>query len=129
MKSKQNEIPLSVMNRLIKESFVPLIIISKDLVCINHSDLFRQTFNLDQSYYGGRHISEIIPNIPNKLKTYIENGLKGKTGSNDAEKFYSEKLAHQWYRWNVKPWKNNEGEIEAVILVRFQYMFLIYLGY
>lgn len=117
MKSKQNEIPLSVMNRLIKESFVPLIIISKDLVCINHSDLFRQTFNLDQSYYGGRHISEIIPNIPNKLKTYIENGLKGKTGSNDAEKFYSEKLAHQWYSWNVKPWKNNEGEIEAVILV------------
>ena len=117
MKSEKIDIPPSVKDSLIKESPVPVIIFSKDLVCINHSDLFRQIFNLDQSYYGGRHISEIIPHIPNKLKTYIENGLKGKTGSNDAEKFSSKKLAHQWYRWNVKPWKNNEGEIGGVIVV------------
>ena len=58
MKSEKNDIPPSVKDSLIKESPVPVIIFSKDLVCINHSDLFRQTFNLDQFYPSDNWLNE-----------------------------------------------------------------------
>lgn len=117
MEAKQKVTNMFLMERLIEEAPVPVISMDKGLVCINHSNKFQQAFSPDHSDLSGKHITEIIPDIPPGLLSHIENGLSGIYNQSDGTRFESKNKAHIWYKWDVTPWKIQRDTLGGVVLI------------
>lgn len=102
---------------LIKEAPIAVTTLTSDLVVMDHSDAFIKEFNIQEPVINGLHISKVLPELPQALLGYLKEGLKGQSKESEGERFNSQTIVHQWFKWKISPWKNSKGDIGGVNLM------------
>jgi len=71
--------------------------------------------------HGGRELCgvlyyDLFPEIPEQWKETHRRGLAGEVLSCDADRFTRADGSEQWIRWEIRPWRNAEGEIGGIVI-------------
>ncbi len=64
----------------------------------------------------GRNHYQVNPDIPERWKTILRQGLAGETLSNDSDHWLQADGSQHWLRWAVLPWRDTAGAIGGIII-------------
>jgi two-component system sensor histidine kinase/response regulator len=63
----------------------------------------------------GRSHYELFPDIPERWKEIHRRGLRGEVIKCDEDPFPRQDGTTEWLRWEMHPWRDNQGEIGGII--------------
>ena len=72
-------------------------------------------YNLTDQDITGRSHYEIFPDIPQRWKDIHQRGIRGEVIKCDDDPFPREDGTMEWLRWEMRPWRDNKGEIGGII--------------
>ncbi len=64
----------------------------------------------------GRNHYQVNPDMPERWKTSLRQGLAGETLSNDSDHWLQADGSRHWLRWAVLPWRDTAGAIGGIII-------------
>ena len=77
---------------------------------------FTAAFGLDQREIIGRSHYELFPDLHANWRRLFERALEGETGRIDEDFFQRPDGSSDWVRWEVRPWREADGEIGGILL-------------
>ncbi len=77
---------------------------------------YTSAFGLDEREIIGRSHYELFPDLHANWRNLFERALAGETGRIDEDYFRHADGASHWVRWEVRPWREPDGEIGGLIL-------------
>jgi PAS domain S-box-containing protein len=77
---------------------------------------FTTAFGLDQREILGRSHYELFPDLHANWRHLFERALAGEAGRIDEDFFQRGDGTSDWVRWDVRPWREPDGEIGGLVL-------------
>lgn len=102
---------------LIKYIPVSVAMFDTDMNYIAVSDYWYKDYNLKTDIIGKNHY-DVFPEIK-KNKEWMDihkKCLKGHTEKKDEDRFVRANGAVEWLKWEIQPWKNQDGSIGGIIM-------------
>ena len=93
-----------------------LAVFDREMIYIAASARWRRDYGLSGDPAGRRHY-DVFPDLPEAWKLAHRRCLNGASEKSDGEKFQRADGSAQWVRWEVTPWRDDEGEIGGLVIV------------
>lgn len=106
------------INFLIKHTPTAVAVLDKNMCFISHSELWLTEFEIHSNNIVGKSYYEIHPNNPKALVDTYKACLKGRSNNNKGQKFIHPNGRIQWLKWKINPWKEENGTIGGLIIVK-----------
>jgi PAS domain S-box-containing protein len=91
-------------------------IFDRDMRYLGASRRWLETFELDGDVTGRSHY-EVFPDIPERWKPIHRRGLSGEVITADEDRFERADGSAYWLRWEVRPWREEDGEVGGVVIL------------
>lgn len=73
-------------------------------------------YRLSESVVVGRSHYDLFPDIPERWRAIHQRCLKGAVESSDADPFPRADGRLDWVRWEIRPWRKNDGTIGGIFI-------------
>tara|TARA_R110000868_G_scaffold343120_1_gene604122 strand:+ start:24918 stop:27116 length:2199 start_codon:yes stop_codon:yes gene_type:complete len=109
---------LDTLSRTISIEEAPIAIATLDLnLCfINCSRPWEEVFVTTDKVIVGKSFFDVVPNCPPLFRKVLENSFALKDNLVEEQRHIMPDGSSQWYRWNIKAWKQSEDEIGGLII-------------
>src|SRR5690606_3753700 len=88
-----------------------LALLDRQLRYLVANERYGRELDLDLDAIIGRSHEELFPNLHESWKTLFSKALEGGIGRIEEDLFHRPDGTSDWVRWEVRPWKNEDGEI------------------
>jgi PAS domain S-box-containing protein len=101
----------------IKESPAAIAMFDCDMRYLAHSERFLSVFRLEAlgSVVGRSHY-ELFPELSERVRRIHQRVLEGEEASGEEDQFEMAPGCFEYFRWKLKPWRNDSGAIGGLIL-------------
>lgn len=103
-------------NTIIKSIPAALAVFHENLNYLVTSARWSAHTGLNSEHVIGRHMYDVIPDMPKKWKKIHERALKGERLKSEEDIFKRENGMVEWFRWEVLPWYKTPDEVGGIIL-------------
>jgi PAS domain S-box-containing protein len=105
------------LNLFINDAPAAIAIFDRDMRYLAHSRSFLTINGLDEavSLVGRRHY-DVFPDLPEHVWAIHRQALDGKEAGGDEEEFRLPSGRVEYFRWKLKPWRNEVGAIAGLML-------------
>ena len=107
---------LQINDALIKELPTPVAVIDTQLNFIAYSKRWLVEHNITQSEIISVNFFDALSHIPYQFKDILNNCLKGNSNQNEGQEFKKCENQKIWLKWNINPWKNENGSIGGLVI-------------
>lgn len=107
-----------VLRALIDDAPVALAMFDRKLHFIAHSRRWVADYQLGDAPLVGRSLYDVFPNVPDRWKQIHKRALAGEIIRSDEELLTRPGGAHQWLRWEVRPWRGPHNRIGGILVFR-----------
>ncbi|MGF1535077.1 MAG: ATP-binding protein [Elainellaceae cyanobacterium] len=112
LREQENQLRLFV-----KHAPAAIAMLDTDLRYIVYSHRWLSDYSLgDQNLKGHCHY-DIFPKTPDRWKEDHQNCLAGAVLSHDEDSFVREDGQTEWLRWELHPWRTDEGKVGGLIML------------
>jgi len=91
-------------------------IVDLDLRYIAVSERWREDYGLGDVDLLGQHHYDVFPEIPPHWRAIHQRCLEGETERHEGERFERADGSIDWVRWEVRPWRDDEGAIGGMVM-------------
>lgn len=91
-------------------------IVDREMRYVLVSRHWLKEYGLEGQSIIGRSHYEVFPTIPARWKELHRRCLKGERLSSDEDSFLDERGVPQWLRWELVPWRSDDGEVAGVVM-------------
>jgi len=109
---------LDTLVRTISIEVAPIAIATLDInLCfINCSSSWEQTFMTSDKVIVGKSFFDVVPNSSPIFRKVLENSISLKDNIVHEQRHIMPDGSRQWYKWNIKPWKQSDDVIGGLII-------------
>jgi PAS domain S-box-containing protein len=93
-----------------------LAMFDRDMRYLSVSRRWRTDYNLDDRNLIGVSHYDIFPSISEPWKNVHQRGLSGEVVRAENDRFVREDGSVQWLRWEVRPWRDQKGNIAGIVI-------------
>ena len=93
-----------------------LAIFDREMIYIAASARWRRDYGLSGDPVGRSHY-DLFPEMPEAWKAVHRRCLNGASEKSEGERFARADGSAQWVRWEVSPWRDDDGEIGGLVIV------------
>ncbi|MBI1372431.1 MAG: response regulator [Phycisphaera sp.] len=104
------------LEQFVKEAPVGVAMFDRDMCYICHSEQWLVDYGLPLRSLEGRCHYDVFPEVPARWKEIHQRCLAGATETCDEDRFERPDGTVQWLMWEVRPWRDADGEIGGVIM-------------
>lgn len=92
--------------------------LDRNLCYIAASRRWKQDYNLEETDLLGKHHYDVFPEIRNMphWQEIHQRCLLGASEGNENDSFIRQDGKTEWLRWEVKPWRDEKGEIGGIMM-------------
>lgn len=113
------ELRLQSRERLLQEfvKHVPAAIamFDKEMRYLQHSQRWLTDYDLSEDLTGRSHY-DVFPDIPERWKVVHQKVLRGAVERCDEDPFVRQDGTVEWLSWEVRPWRQDDGQVGGVIM-------------
>lgn len=102
--------------QIIELSPFPVAMLDRDMRYIYASQSWIKVFRVATENLQGKSHYDVFPNIPEHRKEIHRHCLSGATARNEEEPFPREDGSIDWFRWEIRPWYRDTGEIGGILI-------------
>ena len=102
----------------IKDSPSAVCVLDSKLNFIDYSNIWLTEFNIEHESIVGMNYYEVIPDTPEEIRKIHKEALEGKNSASQGQKFIKPDGSIQWLKWKISPWKEDDGSIGGIIVVK-----------
>ncbi|MBL0233080.1 MAG: PAS domain S-box protein [Chitinophagaceae bacterium] len=106
-----------ILQLFIENSPAAIAMLDTDLRYLLVSKRWMQDYELGDQNIIGRSHYEIFPEIPERWKKIHQQCLAGTSQRNDEDSFVRKDGQITWLKWEMHPWRKENGEIGGVIML------------
>ncbi len=116
--SPETETRHDLAARVLQMTKISAAVLDRDLRLVWANGAWGKSFGVRPAEAIGRSILEAVPMIPPHWREAYRKALVGEPTSN-AKDFFVRPTdgARGWLRWDVKPWRDAEGEIAGIVIM------------
>lgn len=104
-----------VIRTFIEYAPVAIAMLDRDLRYLAVSARWRHDYRLGDEPLEGRSHYEVFPDIPERWKAVHKRCLEGSAEHSQEDLFERANGKRQWLRWDVQPWRSEDGAIGGLI--------------
>jgi diguanylate cyclase (GGDEF)-like protein/PAS domain S-box-containing protein len=93
-----------------------LAMFDREMRFVAVSRRWRETYCLGERELIGRLRYETPPGVPEHWRESHRRGLAGETTRGDDDHFECEGCPPKWLRWEVRPWRRDDGEVGGIVI-------------
>ncbi|MEH6745584.1 MAG: PAS domain S-box protein [Maribacter arcticus] len=108
---------INSIEKLIRDLPVAISIVDAKLNLINYSDQWINSFAPKKTDIRGKHLNDILLDMPISFEEAIQSALKGNISLNEGEKIFLPKGEVKWLKWKISPYKNNDDTLEGLTII------------
>ena len=101
---------------LLKESPNAIAIVDTKLNFINYSNQWQSDFTPNKTDIIGKHLFDVILEMPILFNNAIKVGLTDKENINAGQKFILPSGKVQWLKWKISPFRNDINLLEGLVI-------------
>jgi PAS domain S-box-containing protein len=101
---------------LISDAPQAICMVDTDMRYLAASKKWFDDYGVSAENYIGKSHYEIFPEISEDWRAIHRQCLKGDTNSRDEAKFVRANGSVQWIKWDVRPWRTDEGKIGGLLM-------------
>ncbi|WP_411273830.1 PAS domain S-box protein [Daejeonella sp.] len=101
---------------IISSTPTAIAVVDTEMKYIAASEQWVKDYSLQGKQLIGKSHYELFPEIGAEWKLIHKECLQGKIQSNPKDKFVRLNGDIQWLCWDIRPWRNNEGQISGIIM-------------
>ena len=94
----------------------PIAMFDAEMRYIFASQRWLQGFGVEGQDLRGRVHYDVLPDLPERWKEAHRRGLAGEIVGADEDRFERPDGTVEWRRWEVRPWRNERGEIGGIFI-------------
>lgn len=107
----------SRLNLFIKHAPAAIAMFDRQMNYLAVSQRWISDFGLEESeHIIGRSHYDVFPDIPQRWKDIHKRVFQGEHLRSEQDRFEQADGSVYWLRWEVLPWRNNDGEIQGMII-------------
>jgi PAS domain S-box-containing protein len=104
------------MRLLVEHAPAALAMFDTEMRYLQCSHRWRNDYGLgDRDLHGLCHY-DVLPEVTEAWKQIHQRGLRGEVVCSEAERFEREDGRVQWIRWEVRPWRNAQGQVGGIVI-------------
>ncbi|NMM49519.1 hybrid sensor histidine kinase/response regulator [Marinigracilibium pacificum] len=115
-KEKQFYLKKQQLESFVKTVPVPLAMLDKDMKFIAASGKWIDDYNLRDKEFLGISYYDLFPNVSQEWKNIHRRCLNGAIEHEEEEMIIDKKGNERWFRWEVRPWFDENYEIGGIII-------------
>ena len=100
----------------LRETPVAIAIVDTKLNFISYSNQWLSDFTDNKNDIEGKHLFDVISEMPNQFITAIELALNGEENINTGQKFILASKQVQWLKWKITPIKKDNFVLDGVMI-------------
>ncbi|CAM4167466.1 PAS domain S-box protein [Roseateles saccharophilus] len=104
------------LNLFIRHAPAALAMFDADMRYLSASERWIETYGLQGQALIGRSHYEVFPEIGPAWRAAHQRGLLGEVVRAEEDRFELRDGSIQWLKWEVRPWRDREGDVRGVIL-------------
>jgi two-component system cell cycle sensor histidine kinase/response regulator CckA len=105
-----------LMRYVIEHNRSAIAVHDRDLKYVYVSQRYLQDYRVKDLDVIGKHLYDVFPNLPQKLRDVYQKVLAGETSSAEDDPYVQEDGAVDWTRWECRPWYGADGSIGGIII-------------
>ncbi len=106
----------ALLRHFIEHTPAAIAILDKQMRYIQTSARWMQDYHLTGQDVVGRRHYDVFPNFPQRWKDVNERVLAGAIERCDEDAFLRADGSPEWLQWELRPWRNADGEIGGIII-------------
>lgn len=103
-------------HEFVKRTPAAVAVVDRQMRYLAVSDRWCSDYGLRDTSLVGRSHYEVFPEVPEHWKEIHSRCMAGRVESNSGERFDRADGSTDWVRWEVHPWRNDDGEIGGLVM-------------
>jgi PAS domain S-box-containing protein len=100
----------------VDEAPIAVAVFDRDMRYLAASRRWIEDYGLQGQDVIGQVHYELFPDLPERWKEAHRRGMAGESGSMAEDPFLRPDGSEQWIRWDVQPWRDDEGAVGGITL-------------
>jgi len=101
---------------LIDHAPAGLAMFDRDMCYLEASQRWREDYGLGNAEIIGKSHYDLFPGLPQEWRAIHRRALDGESISADEDCFERGDGAVQWLRWEVRPWRRDDGTVGGIVI-------------